>query len=297
MMNGVICVYKEKGYTSHDVVAKMRGIFRQKRIGHTGTLDPDAEGVLPVCLGNATKLCGMLEGSTKEYRTVLLLGVTTDTEDAGGKVLSTSPVTCTEEEAESAVLSFLGSCEQIPPMYSAVKIHGRKLVDLARKGITVERPPRHVQIDEITIERMALPRITMRVCCSRGTYIRTLCSDIGRKIGCGGCMEELLRLRSGSCLLEDAHRLSEISAAAASGEPGRFLIPTEDCLGQYQSVTSLPEADRLLLNGNPVPGELLRGIGDVPGEVYRVHLSSGRFVGLFQLSENNLCRPKTMFLT
>ena len=187
-MNGIINVYKEKGYTSHDVVAKLRGICRQKKIGHTGTLDPDAEGVLPVCLGTATKVCGLLTDKDKVYEAVLLLGTQTDTQDISGTVVRQAQVTCTQDEVRQAAASFLGIYSQLPPMYSALKVNGKKLYELARQGKVVEREARKVVIHEIFIESVELPRITMTVHCSKGTYIRTLCHDIGRKLGCGGCM-------------------------------------------------------------------------------------------------------------
>ena len=183
MLNGILNVYKEKGYTSHDVVAKLRGIAGQKKIGHTGTLDPQAEGVLPVCLGKATKVCDLLTDKDKVYEAVLLLGQTTDTQDTTGTVLEQSAVTCSEEEVKKAIMGFVGAYEQIPPMYSALKVNGKKLCDLARNGIEVERKPRPIQIYEIEIEDIELPRVTMRVHCSKGTYIRTLCHDIGLKMG------------------------------------------------------------------------------------------------------------------
>ena len=173
-MNGIINVYKERGYTSHDVVAKLRGILKQKKIGHTGTLDPEAEGVLPVCLGKATKLCDLLAGHDKVYEAVMLLGQSTDTQDTTGTVLESATVTASEEEVREAVLSFEGPYEQIPPMYSALKVNGQKLCDLARAGKEVERKARPVVIHEITILEMDLPRVKMRVHCSSGTYIRTL---------------------------------------------------------------------------------------------------------------------------
>ena len=185
MKNGVLNVSKEKGYTSHDVVAKLRGITHQKKIGHTGTLDPDATGVLPVCLGKATKVCELLTDKDKTYQAVLLLGMETDTQDTTGTVTARAPVTASEEDVREAVQSFTGSYDQIPPMYSALKINGKKLYDLARAGKEVERKARMVQIHEIRIEEIALPRVTMTVTCSKGTYIRTLCYDIGRKLGCG----------------------------------------------------------------------------------------------------------------
>ena len=212
MISGIINVYKEKGFTSHDVVAKLRGIFQQKKIGHTGTLDPDAEGVLPVCLGKATKVCDLLTDKDKEYETVLLLGKATDTQDITGAVISESPVTCQEEEIRKIIVGFVGAYSQIPPMYSALKVNGKKLCDLARSGVSVERAARDVQIFSIDILEVLLPRVKMRVHCSKGTYIRTLCHDIGSKAGCGGCMESLLRTRVAEFHLGEAKKLSEIEA-------------------------------------------------------------------------------------
>lgn len=173
-MNGILNVYKEPGFTSHDVVAKLRGICKQKKIGHTGTLDPDASGVLPVCLGNATKVCDLLTDKDKEYEAVLLLGRTTDTQDASGKTLEEKPVLASEEQVRQAILSFVGDYDQIPPMYSALKVNGKKLCDLARAGREVERSSRRVKIHSIRIGEIELPRVRMTVSCSRGTYIRTL---------------------------------------------------------------------------------------------------------------------------
>ena len=186
-MNGIINVYKERGYTSHDVVAKLRGILKQKKIGHTGTLDPEAEGVLPVCLGKATKLCDLLAGHDKVYEAVMLLG------------------------------QFVGPRMQTPPMYSAVKINGQPLYKLARQGMEVERKARPVVIHEITILEMDLPRVKMRVHCSSGTYIRTLCYDIGEKLGCHGCMKSLLRVRVAGFDLEHALTLSQIQSKVDEG--------------------------------------------------------------------------------
>lgn len=296
MLNGVINVYKEKGFTSHDVVAKMRGIFRQKKIGHTGTLDPDAEGVLPVCLGSATKLCDILTDRTKSYEAVLLLGVETDTQDAGGTVLSVREVTCTEEDLLHAVHSFEGSYDQIPPMYSALKINGQKLCDLARKGIEVERKPRTVRISEIRIKEISFPWVKMEVECSKGTYIRTLCYDIGKKLSCGGCMERLVRTRSGQFSAADAHRLAELQEAADRGEPGRYLIPVDDCLREYRTAHAMPEADRFLWNGNPVKEELFLPGDRSAGNVYRVYDSRNSFIGLYQLSAGGLFRAEKLFI-
>ena len=182
MINGVINIYKERGFTSHDVVAKLRGILKQKKIGHTGTLDPDAEGVLPVCLGKGTRLCDMLTDHSKVYEAVLLLGQSTDTQDVSGTVLQEASVEVSEEEVREAIMSFVGPYDQIPPMYSALKVNGQKLCDLARAGKEVERKARPVEIYEIQIEEIYLPRVRMTVSCSKGTYIRTLCHDIGEKL-------------------------------------------------------------------------------------------------------------------
>ena len=205
MYNGVINIYKERGFTSFDVVAKLRGILKQKKIGHTGTLDPDAEGVLVVCLGKATKLCDILTDKDKSYEATMLLGVTTDTEDQTGNVLSRQEVTCSEQEAEQAVMSFVGSYDQIPPMYSAIKVNGKKLYELARKGIEVERAPRKVEIHQIEITKISLPSVSFSVSCGKGTYIRALARDIGRALNSGAYLTALCRTRSGDIRIEDCH--------------------------------------------------------------------------------------------
>lgn len=218
MIHGIINVYKEKGYTSHDVVARLRGILGQKRIGHTGTLDPDAEGVLPVCLGKATKVCELLADWDKTYRAILLLGQVTDTQDVSGEILETREVTASIKEVYEAIQSFKGEYAQVPPMYSALKVNGKKLYELAREGKTVERKARNVQIHEIKIHEIVLPRISMTVNCSKGTYIRTLCHDIGQKVGCGGCMEQLLRTQVGMFRVEESLRLDEIEVLHDLGQ-------------------------------------------------------------------------------
>lgn len=203
-MDGVINIYKEAGWTSFDVVARMRGILKMKKIGHTGTLDPAATGVLPVCIGKGTRKVESFMADDKVYRAVMLLGVTTDSQDMTGEILTEDRVDVTEDEVREAVMSFVGGYDQLPPMYSAKKVGGKKLVDLARKGVEVERKPRFVNIMEIGIEKMELPRVVMTVTCSKGTYIRTLCHDIGQKLGCGAAMESLIRTRVGRFRIEDA---------------------------------------------------------------------------------------------
>lgn len=195
MYDGVLNVYKEPGFTSFDVVAKLRGILKQKKIGHTGTLDPDAEGVLVVCLGKATKLCDILTDKDKSYVATMLLGVTTDTEDISGNIIEEKEVHLSEEQVKETIQSFVGSYDQIPPMYSAIKVNGKKLYELARQGQVIERNPRRVVIHHIDILECNLPRVTFRVCCGKGTYIRSLCRDIGNQLGVGGVMEHLLRDR------------------------------------------------------------------------------------------------------
>ena len=282
MFNGILNVRKEKGFTSHDVVAKLRGILHQKKIGHTGTLDPAAAGVLPVCLGSATKLVEFLTDRSKTYRAVLLLGVETDSQDMTGTVLRAQEVCCSEEELRAAAQSFVGGYEQIPPMYSAKKQGGKKLVDLARRGITVERPAHRVEISDIRLEEIALPRAVMTVNCGKGTYIRTLCHDIGEKLGCGGAMEVLLRTRVGSFRLEDAYTLSELEVAMQAGEIEAKIVSIEDCLGLYPARKALPEADAKLKNGNTVAETVIENGTDENGTLVRLYLSDGSFVGLFQ---------------
>ena len=252
-MNGILNVYKEKGFTSHDVVAKLRGICHQKKIGHTGTLDPDAEGVLPVCLGSATKICGLITDKDKEYETVLLLGKETDTQDITGNTRSEFEVTCTQEELTQIIHSFVRAYDQIPPMYSALKVNGQKLYELARNGIEVERKPRNVQIYEIQIEWIRLPRVKLRVHCSKGTYIRTLCHDIGQAAGCGGCMETLLRTRVSSFSLENAVTLAQIEQKVQENRISDLLLPPDCLFLEYPKTNVHADFKKMLVNGNRLP--------------------------------------------
>ncbi len=285
MADGIINVYKEKGFTSFDVVAKLRGIFRQKKIGHTGTLDPDAEGVLPVCLGSATKVCGLLTDRDKEYEAVLLLGVVTDTQDISGEVLAEKDVTADEEAVRSAVCSFAGSYMQLPPMYSAKKVGGKKLCDLARQGISVERTPRAVEIHEIEICSVSLPRVRFRVSCSKGTYIRTLCQDIGEKLGCGGCMEQLTRTRAADFLISDALKLSEIEAYVSKGQTA-FIRPVDSLFLMHPKAVAGHEAKKLIENGNRIPGKLVQCEDEEKAcTCTRLYDRESRFIGLYVLTQ------------
>lgn len=256
MYHGIINVYKEAGYTSHDVVAKLRGICRQKKIGHTGTLDPDAVGVLPVCLGSATRVCDMLTDKNKEYEAVFRLGMVTDTQDISGQVMESHPelaVNITPHMAESAIFSFLGSYDQIPPMYSALKVDGKKLYELARAGKEVERAARRVEILQLSILQMELPKITIRVGCSKGTYIRTLCHDIGQKLGCGAAMVSLKRTRVGEFRVEQALTLAEITELAAKDQLETVILPIDLVFGELHKITVLEEYQKYLENGNKIP--------------------------------------------
>lgn len=282
-INGVINVYKEKGYTSHDVVAKMRRILHQKKIGHTGTLDPDAEGVLPVCLGRGTKLCDVLADHDKEYETVLLLGTVTDTQDITGTVIRTGQVNVTEDEVRECIRSFQGEQMQVPPMYSALKVGGKKLYEMAREGIEIERKPRPVHFYNIEVIEMELPRVKIRVHCSKGTYIRTLCHDIGEKLGCGGCMEKLLRTRVERFELLGARKLSQIQEFADRGKIEDIVIPVDQMFDSFSGCKVKQEADRLVHNGNFFPISLLENEAIIrnTGEQLRIYDSIGEFIGIF----------------
>lgn len=283
MYNGIINVYKEKGFTSHDVVAKLRGILHQKKIGHTGTLDPDAQGVLPVCLGSGTKLCDMLTDTDKTYEAVLLLGLETDTQDAGGRILAQKSVAVTEEQAVTAIHSFIGEYGQIPPMYSAIKLGGKKLYELAREGKVVERAPRQVQIYSIEILEISLPRISIRVDCSKGTYIRTLCHDIGQSLGCGGCMESLVRTKVGSFSIEEAKKLSQIEQMVASGNFESMVTGVETVFEDMWAVHVASHWDRLLFNGNPFGPHCIRErIACVDKMTVRVYSEEDIFIGIYE---------------
>lgn len=298
MYNGILNVYKEAGFTSHDVVAKLRGILKQKKIGHTGTLDPDAVGVLPVCLGSGTKLCDMLTDTGKEYRAVLLLGKETDTQDGSGKLLKEWEVEVSEKEAAEAAMSFLGDYEQIPPMYSAIKINGKKLYQLAREGKEIERKPRKVQIYSLEIESMELPRITIRVGCSKGTYIRTLCHDIGRKLGCGGIMESLERTKAGGFSAEDALTLADIEKLREEGRLEGKIVPVDAMFAGYEPVTVELRFQKLIDNGNAFyPNMIKEGKKRIPGENVRVYNEEGRFYGIYKFCrEEGRFRPVKMFM-
>ena len=235
-MDGIINVYKEKGFTSHDVVAKLRGILHQKKIGHTGTLDPEAEGVLPVCLGKATKVCDLLTNKDKTYRAVCQLGVSTDTQDMTGEILQTADCSGVTREALQEVLcGFTGNQLQVPPMYSALKVNGKKLYELAREGKTVERKARSITIYALELVDFVPEEgtFTIDVTCSKGTYIRTLCNDIGEKLGCFGAMKSLLRTRVGVFELEKAFTLAQIEQFMAENVVEAHIVQVDALFAGY----------------------------------------------------------------
>lgn len=292
MINGVINIYKVKGFTSHDVVAKLRGILKQKKIGHTGTLDPEAVGVLPVCLGSATKLCDMLTEKEKEYIAGVQLGVTTDTQDMTGKVLTQKEVNVTEEEVVRAVQSFVGDYEQIPPMYSALKVNGKKLYELAREGKEVERKARRVKIHFIEILEMNLPALTIKVGCSKGTYIRTLSHDIGEKLGCGASMTRLERTKSGqftsdtACTLEELEEKLRLAGDDREAVLDSLIIPVDRMFMMYEKLMVQKPLEKLILNGNSFEEkhlkEELRSESREDKLRYRVYIGENKFMGIYE---------------
>lgn len=298
MYNGIINIFKEKGFTSHDVVAKMRGICRQKKIGHTGTLDPDAEGVLPVCLGSGTKLCDMLTDKDKEYVAELLLGIKTDTQDITGQVLSEKEPVQDEELIRACVESFQGEYMQVPPMYSALKVNGKKLYELARAGKEVERTARQVFIHEIEILEIKLPVVKMRVACSKGTYIRTLCEDIGEKLGCGGTMKSLLRTKVGNFSLNKAITLQQLEEIRDAGKIEEYLFPVESAFAECPALHVLPEYKKLIDNGNAFyANQTMENKRYDAGIWVRVY-GKDKFYGVYAYEpEKRRYKPIKMFLT
>lgn len=298
MINGIINIYKEKGYTSHDVVAKLRGILGQKKIGHTGTLDPDAEGVLPVCLGKATKLCDLLTDKDKIYDAVLKLGVSTDTQDLTGTILREQMVVSTKEEIENTIISFIGEYYQTPPMFSALKVNGKRLYELAREGIEIERQARLVHIHNIDIIEICEDEIRMVVSCSKGTYIRTLCHDIGEKLGCGGSMKSLIRTRVSKFVIQDSLKLSDVEELRDSKNLDSYIIKIEDMFLEYSKIVVIEEFAKFIYNGNIISKDMLlnKTIVDTTKQV-RVYDYLNHFVGVYELLEDDFTyKPVKMFL-
>lgn len=302
MINGVINVYKEPGYTSHDVVAKLRGILKQKKIGHMGTLDPNAVGVLPVCLGKATKLCNLLSEKDKTYTAAMLLGTETDTQDTTGQITNQTPeeevMKLSEEKVFDVIKSYIGEYDQIPPMFSAIKINGQKLYNLARKGEEIERPPRHCKIIDITITKIDLPRVSFHVTCSKGTYVRTLCYDIGKDLGVGACMEKLTRTRVERFDIKDSISLSQIEEIRDQGVLEQYITPVDEILDMYSKCMVSEEAEKLLYNGNIFTSRnTLLKMNHQDGQTVRVYTHDGKFIGLYMyIAEKQIYKPIKIFL-
>lgn len=287
-MNGIILVDKPCGWTSHDVVGKLRGILRERRIGHSGTLDPMATGLLVVFAGRATRAVEFAEADSKEYIAGLRLGVSTDTQDTTGNVLNTCEALPSKDELIAAANGFLGEISQIPPMYSAIKINGKKLYELARRGEIVERSPRKVTISKLELVGEDKCDYILDIHCSKGTYIRTLCSDIGDKLGCGGCMSSLRRVKAGVFSITQAHTMEQIQAAADSGGLDGIIIPVDTLFTDKPKLTVNEFEEKKLRNGNTIKTKSADG-------TYRVYSESGEFLLLAEVKDNLLKTIKSFF--
>ena len=284
-MNGIVIIDKPQGWTSQDVTARLRRVFNTRRIGHGGTLDPMATGVLPVFVGRATRGVEFFEHAEKVYETVLKPGITTDTEDITGTVLSEQEAFVTGEMLESVLPRFRGEILQVPPMYSALKVNGQKLYDLARKGKEVERQPRPITIHELTLLGMEAEGIRLRVHCSKGTYIRTLCKDIGEALGCGGCMAALRRVRAGEYGIEDAVPLAELLESA---EPEKYLRTVDTMFAQHPAVTLTANQEKRCRNGNAFSVHQADG-------TYRAYSQNGEFLMLARVEAGTMSTVKSFF--
>ena len=284
-MNGIVIVDKPQGWTSQDVTARLRRVYATRRIGHGGTLDPMATGVLPVFVGRATRGVEFFEHAEKTYETLLLLGRTTDTQDVTGATLAEKPVHLSPADIEKVLPRFRGDILQVPPMYSALKVNGKKLYELARKGQEVERQPRPITVFELTNLDFDGTRLSLRVKCSKGTYIRTLCQDIGDALGCGGCMEALRRVRAGEYGIEDAVPLEQL---LESETPERYLRGLDTMFAHCPAVTLTPNQEKRCRNGNPFSSPLPQG-------TYRAYSQSGEFLMLAKVEDGVMTTIKSFF--
>ena len=286
-MNGAINVDKPAGWTSNDVVCKLKGVLHERRIGHGGTLDPMATGVLPVFVGRATRAVEFCENAQKQYEAGLLLGLVTDNQDVTGTVLSQSPVSVTREELLAVLPRFTGDLQQLPPMYSAIKVQGRKLYDLARKGVEVARKPRAVTVYDLALTGGQGPAYTLRVRCSKGTYVRTLCHDIGQALGCGGALSSLRRTQAGAFRVEDAYPLQQVIDMADAGRFD-FLLPTDSLFADLPACTADGAQEKRCRNGNDYPCAL-------PDGTWRVYGESGEFLMLGRTEAGRMYTIKSFF--
>lgn len=291
-MDGVIVINKPTGQTSHNLVGFTRRLLNIKKVGHTGTLDPDASGVLPVCIGRGTKAADMLTASDKAYRAQFILGMTTDTLDASGEILTEQPVNVTKEQIEDVINEFIGEIYQIPPMFSAIKKDGRKLYELAREGITIEREKRKITIFDIKICEIDMENyaITIEVSCSKGTYIRTLCEDIGMKLGCGAYMNTLVRTKSANFTLEESYTPEELLQMKKDGTLEKAIIPVDKLFSEYDKVI-LDE----FLKGKAKNGIAIRRKGLIEGNLYRVYGDDGEFVCISEYRNGALYLKKAFW--
>ena len=287
-MNGIILIDKPQEWTSHDVVGKLRGILHERRIGHSGTLDPLATGLLVVFVGRATRAVEFAEADRKEYVAGLRLGMSTDTQDITGRIVSEVSDIPDEPEVRNVLERFKGGLEQIPPMYSAVKIGGKKLYELARKGESIERKPRHITVFDLKITGRSDDDYILDVVCSKGTYIRTLCHDIGETLGCGGCMSSLRRIKSGVFSVEDAYTISEVQEAADRGEADKLLLPTDTLFAGYPELRADADDEKKLKNGNVISTA-------APDGRFRVYSESGEFLLLGDVNAGKLKTVKNFF--
>ena len=289
-MNGILLIDKPSDWTSSDVVAKLRGVLHEKRIGHAGTLDPMATGLLVLFVGRATRACSFAEADDKEYHAALRLGLTTDTQDVTGRTLRESDATAVTEEAlREALRRFEGEIEQIPPMYSAIKQGGKKLYEIARRGGEVERKPRPITVRRLALTGRDGEDWLLDIGCSKGTYVRTLCHDIGESLGCGGCMSALRRVRAGAFSVHEAHTLSSVIAAAAEGRAEELLLPIDGLFAAHPALTVGAEAERRIRCGNEA------ALPDVPDGVWRVYGEDASFLALCRTEAGALKTIKSFF--
>ena len=284
-MNGIVIVDKPQDWTSQDVTARLRRVFNTRRIGHGGTLDPMATGVLPVFVGRATRGVEFFEHAEKTYEATLLLGTSTDTEDISGTVLQQRDVHISETEFLNILPRFRGKIMQVPPMYSALKINGQKLVDLARKGKTVERQPREIEIFQLDCVDFSGNTARLRVRCSKGTYIRTLCKDIGEALGCGGCMAALRRVQAGEYTIAESVPLQQLLNCA---EPEKYLRPVDSLFRCYPAVTLSPKQEKCCRNGASFSIQLDAG-------TYRCYGKDGEFLSLSKVESGIMSTVKSFF--
>lgn len=291
-MDGIIVIDKPLGRTSHDMVGFVRRLLGIKKVGHTGTLDPDATGVLPICIGKATKASDMLTESDKAYRAQLVLGMITDTLDASGEILAEQPVAVTKEQIEKIISEFIGEIEQIPPMFSAIKKDGKKLYELARAGITVERKSRKVKIYDIKIEEIDLKQgtVTIYVECSKGTYIRTLCEDIGLRLGCGAYMNTLVRTKSAQFVIEDSFTVEKLSEMKENGTINEAIIPVDRVFSAYKSVILNDFLTQKAKNGVKIRYKSLK-----EGSFYRVYGADNTFLCISRYENGELVLQKAFW--